>query len=240
MALHTVPRAVLLLVRHNALDTLDAMGAALQAMAPSVAERFAPASLRMGLCRPDNPLAAQLADRGLNPVDAIIEITWPEPAGEDEILRTFDGLADLFDGVADTATSTVLIGDAHLVVVGDAPVLLGVGGRRDKAIGVDAFRNWHLHQHAKLIQEIADPMPSGYEQLHADRGLSKLAAERAGFAYEPYDMFVSINVEDLGAFMNNLTDPAIAGRLYEDELGHVDHSASRGAACDVIWRSMTK
>ena len=44
----------------------------------------------------------------------------------------------------------------------------------------------------------------------------------------------SLYIEDLDEFVRGTSDPEVQRQLYEDEIGHLDHSSWRGAFTDRI------
>jgi hypothetical protein len=192
------------------------------------------ATVRIGI-RESETLSGVLAQRGgVAPVDALIEATLKEGDDLEALIAGVGGLARDLEGIADPGLSVVLAGIAYLIIPGNGPMLIALAGRRDPRITVEDMRRWWLEQHAVLVQRIVRPLPEGYEQLHVDRELSRRAAEAAGFAVEDYDAFDSIYTRSVADFLRAATDPEVARQLYEDELGHVDHTSMRGAVCLLI------
>ena len=93
---------------------------------------------------------------------------------------------------------------------------------------------WWLGQHAPLVKKIVRPQSNSYEQLHVDRNLSQRASDTAGVAYEPFDLFDTITYDEISQFLEVLSKEEVSRQLYEDELGHVDHSSFRGSVCRMI------
>lgn len=97
------------------------------------------------------------------------------------------------------------------------------------------MRYWWLYHHGPLgISLTVARAPHGYDQLHVDLGMSRKAASTAGFPYVPYDMADSLYISDLDEFVRGTADPEIARRLYEDEVGFLDHTSWRGAFADLV------
>ena len=44
----------------------------------------------------------------------------------------------------------------------------------------------------------------------------------------------SLYIEDLDEFVRGTSDPEVQRQLYDDEIGHLDHSSWRGAFTDRI------
>lgn len=182
-----------------------------------------------------DPLAAMLAQRGRPaPVDAVVEVTLRGDRPLDQLIDVGRQIGQELRGLVEATASAVLAGLAHLIVAGGGPIFLALAGRKDPATTVDEMRRWWLGQHAALVQRVVRPLPNGYEQLHVDRSLSRQAARAVGFAEEAYDAFDSINAGSVETLLQPLQDPEIAGALYQDELGHLDHGSFRGALCKVL------
>jgi len=208
-----------------------------RALAASCERLLGPgAVLRPAVRLAEDPLAAMLGERDApGRVDAVLEASLPPSAPPDCFTGPLRGFGEELERVADPATVALMVGTAYLVWPDDGALVLALAARRDPAISVAEMRRWWIEQHAALVKEVVRPRARGYDQLHVDRDLSEAACEAAGIPYTPYDMFDSIDV----AVVTDLTEstlmhPETAGRLYEDELGHVDHGSLRGALCAVL------
>jgi hypothetical protein len=206
-------------------------------LAVSCARRLGPdAVLRPAVRLTDDPLAAMLGDRDApGHVDALLEASLPASAPPDCFTEPLRGFGEELESIADQATVALMVGTAYLVWPDDGALVLALAARRDPAISVTELRRWWIDQHAALVREVVRPRSRGYDQLHVDRDRSKATCDAAGIPFTPYDMFDSIDVDVVTDLTeSSLMQPETAGRLYEDELGHVDHSSLRGALCAVL------
>jgi hypothetical protein len=193
------------------------------------------ASIRTAIHMEDDPLSLLTAQRGeAVPIDSVFEFTLAEGQSPHELITCAEGFMSHFEGLVDPVTSAVLAGAAHLVIEGTGSIFIALAGRRDPGISVGDMRKWWLGQHAPLVQKLVRPQSNSYEQLHVDRDLSQRASEAAGFAYEPYDLFDTITYDEVSHFVDVLSKEDVSRQLYEDELGHVDHSSFRGAVCRMV------
>lgn len=233
MNVKRVPRVVALLTRPGGRSPMETR---LKACANAMAERMGRdgTSIRLGIRDPDVPPVWLPQREDLAPVDAVIEVTLKEGDNLDPLINGCRGLGRDLEGIVDPGPSAVLAGIAYLIIPGSAATLIALAGRRDPRISVEEMRRWWLEQHAVLVQRIVRPISDGYEQLHVDRELSRRAAEVAGFVVHEYDAFDSIFYHTAGEFLKAVTEPEVARQLYEDELGHVDHSSFRGAVCRLL------
>ncbi|HEX6310013.1 MAG TPA: EthD domain-containing protein [Acidimicrobiia bacterium] len=192
-------------------------------------------SIRIGTRRPDDPLAAVMGERAeLEPVDAVIELTAAGGGGLADAVGFVDGILATLDDTADPLRSAVIVGSAHRFLAGDGALFVALAGRRDSAISIDELSRWWLEQHGPLALALADPLPRAYEQLHADGGASAAAAARAGVPARGYDMCATISVDSMSDLAGTVMDAEVGAKLFEDELGHVDHAHLRGAVQDLL------
>jgi hypothetical protein len=235
----TYPRVLRLVVLLGARAGLDdaSLTAGVRELARSCARRLGPdAVLRPGVRLPEDPLAAMLGDRDApGHVDAIVEASLPASSDPDRLVAALDGLGAELDAVAEPGTVALMAGPTYLVWPDDGRLVLALAARRDPAITVEELQHWWLEQHAVLIQEVVRPRALGYDQLHVDAELSRRASDSAGLPYAPFDMFDSIDIDTVtDVTESTLMEPQTAQRLYQDELGHVDHTSMRGALCSIL------
>ena len=194
------------------------------------------ADVRAASRLPDDPLAAVMGGRDAPaPVEAVLEATLAPGTDAEELLDAVKGLGEDLAKVADPTTVALMAGTAYLVWPDDGKLLLALAARRDPSISIEAMRHWWIEEHAELVKQVVRPQSRGYDQLHVERDLSLRASEAAGLPFVPYDMFDSIDVDTVEELTTStLMEPATAQRLYEDEVGHVDHTSLRGALCRVL------
>lgn len=192
-------------------------------------------TVRAAVKRAGDPLGAMLERRGRPArLDAVVEITLASSRPPARLIDESRHIGVELGGLIEAEACAALAGLAHLIVAGGGPIFLALAARRDPATTVDDMRRWWLEEHAALVRRLVRPFPDGYEQLHVDRDLSQEIARGAGFGEEAYDAFDSINASSVDALLQPLKDPAIAGALYQDELGHLDHGSFRGALCEAL------
>lgn len=233
-----VPRLVAMITAAHGIDR-DGIAAAVNEAAGRLSARLdGRAAVRGAVLNDDNPLDDLTGDRADSTADdAVIEITLREGEDLESLLAVARALPGDLNGVADAARSTLIGGFAYLVIAGDADIFVALAARRDPNISVEAMRRWWLEQHAELAKKIIRPQSVGYEQLHVERDFSRQACEAAGFAFEPFDLFDSINYHALADFVAAVGNPEIQKTLLEDEMGKVDHSRNRAAVFRVICRA---
>ncbi|HZP28352.1 MAG TPA: hypothetical protein VFC99_05335 [Acidimicrobiia bacterium] len=229
-------RAVVLLAARDDVDRAT-LEAGVRDLAGICATRVgADAVTRAGVRLADDPLEAMLGARDApGHVDAVIETSLPPSTAPDRFADALHGFGAELEQVAAPGSIAIMTGAAYLVWPDDGRLVLALAARRDPGISVDELRHWWIGRHAALVQELVRPRARGYDQLHVDRDLSRALCEVAGVDYTPYDMFDSIDVDSVADLTEStLMQPDTARRLYEDELGHVDHGSLRGALCAVV------
>jgi hypothetical protein len=210
-------------------DAVEAYGNALRARVPDGC------SVRVGVRHPDDPFASLMGERGdVATVDGVIEVNGPDDGSAEDLAELVEGLAGELSSVADPARCAAVAGTCHHVIEGGDVVMIALGGNRAPGTTMEQLSEWWLHQHAPLVMRTVKPLPSSYEQLHGDADASRLAAKASGVDPTPWDMFDSIYVDSIPAFVETMSDPTIAATLFEDEVGHVDHGSLKGAALRVV------
>jgi len=218
------PRVVVLLAAARGADDLEAALVAARSGFPSDVE------LRLGIRHEQDPMALMMGERGASePVDGVIEVTLPDGVPLSNCAAAVDGLAATLGGAIDAARSAVVAGTCYRFLHAGGSVFAAIAARRAPGTTMDQLTEWWLHQHGPLALRIVSPPPLAYEQLHGDADMSRAAARAAGVSETPYDMYDTIGAPTLEEFEQAAGDPAVAAQLFEDEVGHVDHSSFRGA-----------
>ncbi len=202
----------------------------------ALANRFGRESrVLLGVRRADDPFSKVGGDRKIDSADAVLQVSWPGDSPISALLETIDGLAGDLRDVVDIDRSALAAGTAYLMVEREGEVFCAFLGRRDPRVTLQEMRDWWLYHHGPLgISLTVARAPHGYDQLHVDLGMSRTAADTASFPYVPYDMADSLYISDLDEFVRGTSDPEIARRLYEDEVGFLDHASWRGAFADLV------
>ncbi len=198
--------------------------------------RFGPdAQIVIGIHRSDDPFLQVGGERTIESADAILQVSLPGESPQEDFFARLSGLADDLREMVDIHKSALALGRAYLIVERDGPVFCGFLGRRHPDISLEEMRHWWLYHHGPLgVALTGTRSPHGYDQLHVEPDASRKAAAIAGFPYVPYDMGDSLYIEDLDEFVRGTSDPEVQRQLYEDEIGHLDHSSWRGAFTDRI------
>ena len=202
---------------------------------PLTARFGADAQIVIGIRRNDDPFSQVGGERKIESADAILQVSFPGEWPQEDLFRRLSGLADDLQEMVDLHKSALALGRAYLIVERDGPVFCGFLGRRHPDISLEEMRHWWLYHHGPLgVALTGTRSPHGYDQLHVEPDASRKAAAVAGFPYVPYDMGDSLYIEDLDEFVRGTSDPEVQRQLYEDEIGHLDHSSWRGAFTDRI------
>lgn len=187
-------------------------------------------TVRLGVRLPDDPLSAAMGERReLEPVDAVVEITAADRVSPLDTAGTVEGMLDALGESIDPQRCAVIAGSCYRFLSAAGPLFIALAGYRDPAISMDELTEWWLHRHGPLALSIVEPLPLAYEQLHADQDASRAASEASGLPTQGYDMYDTIAIDSLESLEGSVMNPEVAVQLFEDEVGHVDHSRMRGA-----------
>src|SRR4051812_30424434 len=219
---------MLLLVRRSDAD-LDALAQQLATEAEQL-HRAAPAGASVRCVVRLRRLPFADADRGSDADDAggqafdgLVEVAADGAASRD-LVASVEGIASRLADVVDAERSAAVLGNEHVIVAGDRPLMLAFGLRRLPALTGEAFRDHWLNKHAEIGRNV--PGSQGYRQLHADPDASRAAADAAGVAIADYDGVALAYYEDEQTFVEILSNPAVAEVALEDERRFIDHTRS--------------
>ena len=187
-------------------------------------------TVRLGVRLPDDPLSATMGERReLEPVDAVVEITAADGVSPLEAAGIVEGMLDVLGGSVDPGRCAVIAGSCYRFLSADGPLFIALAGYRDPAISMEQLSVWWRDRHGPLALSIVDPLPLAYEQLHADQEAARAASVACGLPMQGYDMYDTIAIDSLESLSGSVMNPEVAAQLFEDEVGHVDHSRMRGA-----------
>ena len=202
---------------------------------PALQQRFGKdAELMISIQQLNDPFTMITGARTIAPAAATMQLSYPDGWPEADLAQRLKGLAAALSDVVDPSTSDQVHGRAYLVLESPGNAFCGFIGRRDPGKTVQEMRDWWLYHHAPLAQSLTGYSNHGYDQLHVDRDSSKRLCEASGFAYRPFDMADCIDIPNQAEFLSATADPEIGRKLYEDEVGFLDHSSWRGAFTDRI------
>ncbi|MGO8856811.1 MAG: EthD domain-containing protein [Steroidobacteraceae bacterium] len=166
-------------------------------------------------------------------VEGAVEITGGEGSSPD-LAAHAEQLGAMIRPLIDVSQAALTVGPTHRIVEPrPGGVFLSLSFRRHPDTTVEQFRHWWLTQHAK----VAVPRLPGllaYDQVHVDHELSRRASEAAGLPYVPYDSYDNLTWTSMEAFTQSTSNPTAMREVYEDELGHIDHSTYRGSLMDQL------
>jgi hypothetical protein len=173
--------------------------------------------------------------RGMpQPVDAAVEVTMPE-GSLDELAHAAGGIGRTLEGLVDPEGTALTIGTTHhMVPVREGRIFLSLAFQRSPGTTIEQFRDWWFHQHASVAIPLLGPELLAYDQVHVDRELAEKASVDAGIRYHPYDAYDNLTWASMGALAASMSKPGSAEEMYEDEVGHIDHSTNRGSMMNVI------
>jgi EthD domain len=210
---------------------------ALAGVQPALQTRFgSDAEVMLSTRRADDPFADIGGERKIETLDGFLQVSYPESSSYDDILEALAGLGSDLAEAVDLRKSSLSLGKAIVLLDHEGSVFLGFLGRRRRDLSQQEMSDYWLNIHAPLAIKLMGPPHSfhGYDQLHVDVELSKLASQTAGFPFVEYHMGDSIPIPDLPRFLEAMAEPAVAQQLAEDEKQFLDITSWRGAFTDML------
>lgn len=204
-------------------EALRAEAARLDGVAPGRLEH------RRGFEHPDHGLYALSRGAyyaGGPPFDAMMEIVL---AAED-LERASEGLDGFSDRSADLIQpehSAAVVGVAHDILPGSAPIQMAIGARRLPSFTHQGYIDYWFGDHsneARATDENVGGM--AYRQIHVDLDASASLARRAGLAIGDFDGMPEVYFADRAAMEAIYLAPGVWEHAFADEQRFVDHSRS--------------
>lgn len=219
----------------------DTFAAAMRSLHDVLAAGTGPsAAIRIGLRDPRDPLAdvsEGAIEARIPPVLGAIEVTVPraEVPGVEALAGT---IGAHLSGLADRERSAVSVGDVYEIVEPrPGATFLSFAFRRSPGTSVEEFRDWWLGQHAGVAVRLLSPELLAYDQVHVDRGLSERASRSAEIAFHPFDAYDNLTWASIDQFLASVSRPGGREEMYQDEIGHIDHTSYRGALMELVCAS---
>jgi hypothetical protein len=190
-------------------------------------------TVRIGTREPRDPSRESRAE--LLAVDGAVELT----AAEEDLMALSGRAAEIgavLDSAVDLGRSRLMIGITHRIVAPpqEGEIFLSLAFRRQPGTSIEEFRSWWLQQHSAVATRHLLPELLAYDQVHVDRELSERASAAAGITFEPYDAYDNLTWATLESSIGSTSKPGSEREIYEDEIGHLDHSTYRGAVMRVL------
>ena len=198
---------------------------------PQIAKIFgSEAHIRIGAKCKNDPLSASMGEnRKPGTLSAAIEVTMAE-AQLQQLAGGAEQLGRLLQPLIDPAQAALTVGITYRILLPrDGAVFLSLSFKRYPDTSIEAFRKWWLEQHSKVAAPLLLPLLLAYDQVHVDHELSCQASARASLPYVPYDAYDNLTWASRQAYIDSVSDPDSMRKIYEDELGHIDHATYRGA-----------
>jgi EthD domain len=230
-------RLSFMLERHGEVgeDEFSAALGSLAAVLPSVVGDAA--AVRIGLRDPRDPLAdvsEGAIESRIPPVLGAIEVTAPrtEVDGMEALAGTIGGH---LVGLVDRERSAVSLGEVHAIIESRSGAsFLSFAFQRYPGTSVEEFRHWWLRQHAAVAVRLLSPWLLAYDQVHVDRALSERVSRSANITFHPYDAYDNLTWASVEEFLASVSRPGGRDEMYQDEVGHIDHSSYRGALMALV------
>jgi hypothetical protein len=167
-------------------------------------------------------------------IDGAVEVSVAEQR-LDELSARAGELGSVLADLSDTQKSIITLGVMHHVIEPrQGEVFLSLTFRRAPGTTLDQLHEWWLNQHAAIAMSFMLPETLAYDQVHVDHQLSEQASLAAGFAYRRYDSYDNLTWANYGEVFKSIDKPGAAEALYEDEVGHIDHSTYVGSIMAVV------
>jgi hypothetical protein len=197
---------------------------ALRAEAESLARQPAKIELATALAPAVMGLSTQGASgAGLPSIDAVLEISDSPGLPLSSLAGRFAGIGSRLASLLDRAQTCILAGTEHIVMPGNAPVILFCPLRRLESLTRREFQDYWLNVHAEFGR-----FPGNrYRQYHWDEAATNEAAAIAGLPPGDFDGLAIAYFNDIGHLRATLASPDISKDAYADEQRFIAHSRSQ-------------
>jgi len=230
----TIRLALILEPRDGIQINQDMMFAAIR---PVVAKREFAVVLRGGVRRADDYFGPSSGRDGSSTITATLELTARGAEAIERLSTMGAEAATALARIIDPQRSTVAIGPLHVIEERTGDVLLVISARRNSTLSAEVFFDWWHNQHAPLVRKLLGTIPFGYEQVHVDQTLSRLACERGGLTWQPLDLYETLVASEIETLREMSFDTKLQNALIEDEAGRVRVGSMRGAVMDSVSRA---
>jgi hypothetical protein len=213
----------LLLVKRQGV-TGEAFERALRAEARAISPRSPTVELAMALPPAVMGLSTQGASgAGLAPIDAVLEISAAVDTSLNALALRFAGIGARLAALLDPTHSCVLAGTEHIVMPGNAPVVLYCPLRRLGHLSRAQFQDYWLNVHAEFGR-----FPGNrYRQYHCEEVATQAAAAMVGLAAGDFDGLAIAYFDDVAHLRATLASPDISKDAFADEQRFIAHSRSQ-------------
>lgn len=158
---------------------------------------------------------------------AVLEVSCPAPGGLDELARSVDGIGDRLGSLIERDRSSAVVGTDLVILDGGGPVQLFYCMRRAADTTHEAFCEFWAQQHTKIAT--TTPGLSGYRQLHADLGHSRVAADAARLPVSEINGVALEWFRAMDGFVSAVGGPAeftTAAKASEEQFNNLDGATS--------------
>ncbi|HUP72976.1 MAG TPA: EthD domain-containing protein, partial [Acidimicrobiales bacterium] len=158
---------------------------------------------------------------------AVIEVSCPAPHGLDELARCVEGVGERLGSLIDRERSSAVAGTDLVILDGGGPVQLFYCMRRAGDTTHEAFCDFWAKQHTKIAT--TTPGLTGYRQLHANLGQSRVAAEAAGLPLSEIDGVALEWFRAMDGFVSAVGGPAeytSAAKASEEQFNNLGGATS--------------
>lgn len=159
-------------------------------------------------------------------IDGVVDLRLDAPQAPDSLLRTLAEAKAGLDDVIVRGRSTVVVGDAFLLVdkSPSSPFAVVCGTRRNRAIDQAALRKWWLEEHSVWMFPYFEKSCQRFEAILADTRLTRLVALALGFGGALYDFYEYHTFNAWEEFAGAIDVEANSLAL-KDEAGHLECDA---------------
>ena len=159
---------------------------------------------------------------GLPTFDAILELSAAPDISPQALAKPLGGIGGRIAALLDPARSGVLAGTEHIVMPGEAPVMLFCPLRRLDRLTREEFQRYWLDVHAEFGRRPG----THYRQFHCEEPATAAAAAATGVAAGDFDGVALAYFDDTDRLRATLADPHIAREAYADEQRFIAHDRS--------------
>lgn len=167
-------------------------------------------------------------------VDGAVEVSIPNDSHL-VIPEICEAIRPILEPLVEPGSLEVMTGAMHhMVPVREGGAFLSLAFRRYPGTTVEQFRDWWYSQHAPLCIPILGDEMLGYDQVHVDLGMTRMAAGALGIPFVDYDAYDNLTYHSQEGFLISCSDEAGMALIAQDEEGRIDNTSRRHALMRTI------
>lgn len=169
-------------------------------------------------------------------VDGAIEIS-VAASRRTELPEIARAVSKILVGIAEPASLEVMAGPYYpMVPVRDGGTFLSLAFRRDPATTSAQFQRWWHDQHAVVAIPVLGAGLLAYDQVHVEAAATQELASQLDIAPVAYDAYDNLTWVDRYGYLTSISDIEGMLRIFQDEIGRIDHRTCRHALMSEVGR----